>query len=167
MTIQQQKINEGNEKIAKFLGWFQEEDRDDVWFEKSDFAIIVAYHKDQYYPHRDLPFHRDWGWMMKVLDRVELECGACIIISNYSRDKSVKNELARHIGRGLTEDFYCDFSGSFVEDDKHRYFQISNIGLDKLMNVWETLIQFIDFYNDKTIHVFNYHEGKTDRKEHF
>jgi len=166
MNVQQQKINEGNEKIARLLGWYQEEPSiAGTWFEKTDVAIVVAYSIQNNYPHQDLPFHRDWNWMMKAIEKLE-DLGACIIISNYCKTKSVKNELAAHIGYALTADYFCDMAGSLEENEETRYFQIQNIGVDKKLNTWNTIINFIDFYNDKSIRVINMSDGKIDRVEH-
>ena len=63
------KTDAGNELIAKYLGWFKEKDEPNCWYEISGSAQVVAYsiHKDQYH---ELPFHKDWGWMMKVIEAI-------------------------------------------------------------------------------------------------
>lgn len=70
MNIEQQKINEGNEKLAKFLGWHEGENQMGSWFEEKKFATYIAYSIHSNYPHLDLPFHRDWNYLMKVIDKI-------------------------------------------------------------------------------------------------
>jgi len=167
MNIQQLKINKGNEKIAKLLGWFQEElSISGTWFEISDVAKYVVYSIHNNHPHQDLPFHRDWNYSMKVIEKLE-DLGACITISNYCKTKSVKNELARHIGVGLTEDYFCSICGSLEDNGNTRYFQIQNIGIDKKLNTWNTIIEFIDWYDDKSpsSRIINSNNGEKTLRE--
>lgn len=65
------QIKTGNESIAKFLGWFQTDDQKDTWFINSDIATYVAYSISNNYPHIDLPFHRDWYYLMMVVEKIE------------------------------------------------------------------------------------------------
>ena len=62
------KIKEGNEKLAKLLGWFQEETT--AWYVIDDCAKYIAYSEHSNYPHKDLPFLRDWNYLMKVVDKI-------------------------------------------------------------------------------------------------
>jgi hypothetical protein len=68
MELTKQQITEGNVKLAKLLGWFQN-DSEYGWFEKGESAIYVAYDMRST-PYRDLPFHRDWNFLMKVVDKI-------------------------------------------------------------------------------------------------
>jgi hypothetical protein len=68
MELTKQQITEGNLKLAKLLGWFQN-DSEYGWFEKGESAIYVAYDMRSS-PYRDLPFHRDWNFLMKVVDKI-------------------------------------------------------------------------------------------------
>ena len=70
MSPEQQKIDEGNDIIAEFLGWFKE-GAEGTWYVNTDFAKYVAYSIHNNYPHRDLPFHRDWNALMPVLEKIE------------------------------------------------------------------------------------------------
>ena len=71
MELTREQIKEGNEKLAKLLGWYQEESGvSDTWWENSDCAKYVAYSVHNNYPHKDLPFHRDWNYLMKVVDKI-------------------------------------------------------------------------------------------------
>ncbi len=63
----QKKIDTGNEKLAKFLDWY-EQDGMESWFKKTEYSIIVAF--TPIHPYRDLPFHRDWNYLMEVLDKI-------------------------------------------------------------------------------------------------
>jgi hypothetical protein len=68
--IDQLEIAKNNELIAKFLGWFQEEGQEGTWFYVDDSAKRVAYSIHNNYPHRDLPFHRSWEWLMPVVEKI-------------------------------------------------------------------------------------------------
>ena len=55
--------------IAEYLGWFQD-GLPGSWYIQNDKANYVVYSVHNNYPHRDLPFSRDWNWMMKVLEKI-------------------------------------------------------------------------------------------------
>lgn len=163
--LTQKEITEGNEMIAKFIGWFQEEiGVKGTWHEIDGSAQYVAYSIHNNYPHRDLPFHRDWNYLMKAVIKLE-NMGFCLHTSNYCRDKNVKNNLAAHIGFNLTEDYYCSISGSIVEDDVKRYFDIQRMDMERLESVFRTIVMFIEYYLDKTVRIVNISNGKVDRVE--
>ena len=58
-----------NEVIAKWLGWYQEENQSDSWFMVSGNCIAVAWStwKDQF---KELPFHKDWNYLIPVVKKV-------------------------------------------------------------------------------------------------
>lgn len=126
--ISDSKIKEDNELIAKFLGWFQEDDREDTWFVKTDFAIHVAYSTINNYPYKDLPFHRDWNYLMKVVETIES-------IDEWVLDIYGKN-------------CEVEFGDNFTIDD------ITFKGDTKRQAVWLACGAFIKWYNhyNKTQH---------------
>ena len=158
------EITDGNEKIAKFLGWFQEDGNKYTWFEKGESAIYVAYSLFPSGLHHDLPFHRDWNYLMKAVTKVE-DLGLCLHTSNYCKAKDVKNNLAAHIGFNMLDSYYCDISGSIEEDNTTRYFQIQRMDMERLESVFRTIVMFIDAYDDKTIRIINVSDGEITRVE--
>jgi len=64
-----EELTEGNNLIASFMGWFTEEHQKGTWFVIDEPSVYVAYSIHNNYPHTDLPFHRDWNWLMKVTDK--------------------------------------------------------------------------------------------------
>jgi len=68
MNLTREQIKEGNEKLAKLLGWFQEETS--AWYVIDDCAKYIAYSEHSNYPYKDLPFLRDWNYLMKVVDKI-------------------------------------------------------------------------------------------------
>ena len=58
MELTTEQIKEGNEKIAKFLGW------------GDNATTYISYSIINDHPHNDLPFHRDWNYLMKVVDKI-------------------------------------------------------------------------------------------------
>lgn len=163
--LTQKEITEGNEKIAEFLGWFQEEDNNYTWFEKGEFAIYVAYSLHPSGQYNDLPFYRDWNYLMKAVTKLE-DMGFCIHSSNYCRNKGVKNNLAAHIGFNLTEDFYTDIGGSIKEDGTTRYFQVQRMDAEsRLEATFKTIVMFLEYYQDKTVRIVNISDSKVKRVE--
>lgn len=63
-------MKENDNQIAKFLGWFQDDDNQGTWFVNSEFSIIVAYSIHNNYPHKNLPFSRDWNSIMHVVAKI-------------------------------------------------------------------------------------------------
>ncbi len=160
------EIEEGNKKIAEFIGWFQEENNKYTWFEKGESAIYVAYSTRPYNSghNDDLPFHRDWNYLMKAVTKLE-DLGLCLHTSNYCKAKDVKNNLAAYIGFNMLDSYYCDISGSIEEDNTTRYFQIQRMDMERLESVFRTIVMFIDAYDDKTIRIINVIDGEITRVE--
>jgi hypothetical protein len=71
MSFNPEEIKQGNEIIAKALGWFQEEGQDGTWFKIFGNRIVVAYSIHNNYPHKDLPFHRDWNALYEIIEVIE------------------------------------------------------------------------------------------------
>jgi hypothetical protein len=70
MELTKKQIDEGNEKLAKLLGWFRQDYTNSyAYYERGEIAIYVAYDISSS-PYRDLPFHRDWNYLMKVVDKI-------------------------------------------------------------------------------------------------
>ncbi len=65
-----QEIQERNEQIALMLGW-EESNLSGIWHKKDDTANYVVYSEHNNYPHRGLPFHRDWNWLMEAVEFIE------------------------------------------------------------------------------------------------
>jgi hypothetical protein len=123
---------EGNELIAKFLGWFKEEGHSDTWYEIIGYAKVVAYseYKDQF---SELPFHKDWNYLMMAVNKIEktnrVDCteyypycvtmwkDGCTISDGNNGNKIV------HL-----------FSGTTKHDA-----------------VWKAVTEFIKWYNDQTL----------------
>jgi hypothetical protein len=60
----------GNDVIAAYMGWFTEPHQEGSWFIKTDSAKYVIYSIHNNYPHKDLPFQRDWNAIMPVAKKV-------------------------------------------------------------------------------------------------
>jgi hypothetical protein len=59
----EQEIQERNKQIALMLGW--KEEQPGSWFKVTDSVNYVVYSEHNNYPHKGLPFHRDWNWLME------------------------------------------------------------------------------------------------------
>jgi hypothetical protein len=64
MTQQQR-----NNQIAMMLGW--KEEQEGTWFKVIDSANYVIYSQHNNYPHKGLPFHRDWNYLMEAVEFIE------------------------------------------------------------------------------------------------
>jgi hypothetical protein len=138
MELSREQIKEGNDKLAKFIGWYQNTDGtlDEVWWENSEFAKYVAYSIHNNYPHRDLPFHRDWNYLMKVIDKI----GSLY----YHRDDDAPDwNWKDHYSYG--ELFHTLFM-AWLRIDKHRKeFNLMN----DLTSIWSGCVAWVDWYNSE------------------
>lgn len=72
LNVDYKNIEYNNEKIAKFLGWFKLDDQSDsTWFINDEVANYPVYSLDNY-KQKDLPFHRDWNYLMKAFNKVRI-----------------------------------------------------------------------------------------------
>jgi hypothetical protein len=129
-------IEIGNEKIAKFMGWFIEEDDNrayPTWFEIVDGCRYVAYSTHNNYPHMDLPFHRDWNMLWKVIEKIEDLDPNDRVSHTYSIDIC---------GNGTTA--YNNWSS-----EKDRIIYRFNTHNNRLQNTFLVVVAFIDWYNEK------------------
>lgn len=88
------------EAIAKMLGWYQEQPvtyHHDTWFKVSENAIIVAYSKHNNYPFNDLPFNRDYNYLMQAFDFMRTVPGEQQSYLLPSEHKSKKKKLEHEI----------------------------------------------------------------------
>lgn len=137
MRIFRENIEIGNEKIAKFLGWFQDEDDDRIyptWYKISDSAKIVAYSIHNNYPHLDLPFHRDWNMLWKVIEKIE----------DLDPNDRVSHTYSIEItGNGTTA--YKNLWSHGEDRIIHRFNSHNN----RLQNTFLVVVAFIDWYMEK------------------
>lgn len=163
------EITEGNKRIAKFLGWFQEEiGSKGTWYEIDGSAQYVAYSLHPSGQYNDLPFHRDWNYLMKAVTKLE-DMGLCLHTANRCKAKDVKNNLADHIGFNMLDDYYCCLSGRIEEeingDNITRYFDIQRLDMERLESIFRTIVMFLEYYNDKTVRIVNVSNNKVNRVE--
>lgn len=135
MSITQDKINEGNELIAKALGWFKEEGQEGTWFKISGNAQYVAYSIHNNYPHKDLPFHRDWNALYEVIEVIEsLEQGLafdCGLSYMYSVD------ITRN-GSTVQRNYTTPKDSGIISRRNTRD--------NRLENTWYVIVEFIKWY---------------------
>jgi hypothetical protein len=57
-------------EIAKMIGWYQDLKGHDTgsWFKRTDTAIVVAYSVHNNYPFKELPFRRDYNYLMQAFE---------------------------------------------------------------------------------------------------
>ena len=105
--MKQDEIQERNKQIALMLDWV-ESNLSGIWYKKDDTAIDVVYSEHTNYPHRGLPFHRDWNWLMEAVEFIErlsvyhmvetnrsscvIYNGKNIITANYFKADKTKKE---------------------------------------------------------------------------
>ena len=123
MTPDQIKIEEGNRLIAKFKGWFEEEDGlEGNWYEIQGYGKYVAFstYKETY---RDLPFHRSWEYLMDVVEQIEKLNNFVLIGAITCTIHSRKNDV-------LGNSILCSISAE-----------------SKKEAVWLAVVDFINWYN--------------------
>jgi len=62
-------MKENDNEIATFLGWFQD-GLAGIWYKNSDNAKYVVYSLHNNYPYNDLPFSRDWNYLMSLVEKI-------------------------------------------------------------------------------------------------
>ena len=141
MKIFRENITSGNEKIAKFLGWFTEDDDDrpyPTWFEISDSAKIVAYSIHNNYPHYELPFHRDWNMLWKVIEKIE----------DLDESDRIKHNISHMYSIDITGNGTTAYKNIWSHGENriiHRFNSHNN----RLQNTFLVVVAFIDWYNEK------------------
>jgi hypothetical protein len=128
LILQQQQILEGNNLIAKLLGWYQQEGEEGTWFVRSEFTIDVAYSIHNNYPWRDLPFFRSWEWLHKAIDKVE-EIGYNVVISRDAIQVRKKRITDFTIDLIIDEDFSPDYVGEIKRE-----------------GTWSAIVSFCEWY---------------------
>lgn len=61
---------QANEEIAKMLGWEESDITKGSWEKSGNNAIYVVYSEHNNYPHRGLPFDRDYNYLMQAKEFV-------------------------------------------------------------------------------------------------
>jgi hypothetical protein len=139
MELTREQIKEGNDKLAKLLGWYQDEKQlsfgaSELWWENSDCAKYVAYSMHNNYPHRDLPFHRDWNYLMKIVDKI----GTLVY---YREDDAPDYNWKLHYS--YSELFHHMWNKWLrVEKAKKGEFNLMN----DLTTIWSGCVAWVDWY---------------------
>lgn len=120
-------IKESNKLIAEFMGWYQEDGDDLHWMVNDGISIKVIYSIPNNYPHRTLPFHRSWDWLMPVVEKIQ-SVGYNISISTNGFVKIVK---VGGVGKTDTNVIPIRYFGNLKE------------------NVYNSVVEFIKWYNEK------------------
>lgn len=134
MKVFRENIKSGNDKIAKFLGWFIEENQKGTWYVNDGTAIRVAYSLYTNYPHMDLPFHRDWNMLWKVIEKIE----------DLDPNDRVNHTYSIEItGNGTTA------YKNIVSGNESNIINRFNSHNNRLENTFLVVVAFIDWYNEK------------------
>jgi len=65
--MQDWKVQEMNNEIAKVLGWEKE---DNSWYSNNGISRFVVFSEYHNYPFRGLTFHCDWNYLMKAIKHI-------------------------------------------------------------------------------------------------
>lgn len=136
MKLTKQQITESNEKLAKVLGWYQEPDGEYGWFEKGEFATYVAYDMRST-PYRDLPFHRDWNYLMKVVDKIG------IIVYHREGDAPEWN-WKEHYSYG---ELFQNIFNKWIRNPFEMHKGELNL-MNDLTSIWCGCVAYVDWYNN-------------------
>ena len=138
MELTRGQIAEGNEKLAKVLGWYEGENQGGSWFVNDGVAIYVAYSILSNHPHHDLPFHRDWNYLMKVVDKI----GTLV----FHRDGDAPDyDWKEHYS--YSELFHNIFQKwlRYRFEEQKKEFNLMN----DLTSIWSGCVAYLNWYNDK------------------
>jgi hypothetical protein len=140
MELTREQIKEGNDRLAKLIGWYQDEVQSlfgsETWYENNGFAKYVAYSIPNNYPHRDLPFHRDWNYLMKVVDKI----GTIV----YHRDGDAPDwNWKEHYS--YMEVFHCIFNKMIRSEKRNAELNLMN----SLESVWSACVAWTEWYESE------------------
>jgi hypothetical protein len=136
MELTREQIKEGNEKLAKLIGWYQEEPSiSGTWFENTEFAKYVAYSVHNNYPHQDLPFHRDWNYLMKVVDKIGT------IVYHRTDDAPEWNWKEHYSYSELFREIFNKWLHHGFEEHKQGF----NL-MNDLTSIWCGCVTYVDWY---------------------
>lgn len=160
--MNKEEIIEGNKIIAQFMGYeyfpFDETkmqtlndvplDQMNGWHRPS----LGHYKIDGWYlyrTHNELRYHRDWNWLMTVLDKIENIADVEISIRGWrteidGQEKQIKNCIIRVPDRNGERDFetggWEDYLFSIIHGDD-----------TKILATYKCVVEFIKWYNDSYI----------------
>jgi hypothetical protein len=129
MTLTQEQIKINNEKLAKAIGWYQLEEYKrpfDSWYVNDEFASRVAYSTHNNYPHYDLPFHRDWNYLMQVVDHL----GYLIYGKDWKVDYSYIEVFSRMYNIYVMQNNSCDIMINLMNN---------------IESIWLVCVNYIDW----------------------
>jgi hypothetical protein len=132
----QQEIQECNKQIATMLGW--KEEQPGSWFRVTDSVNYVVYSEHNNYPHRGLPFHRDWNWLHEAVEFIEEKLKLETVISNMGF--GVNNQYM-NINRGV----------SIVNQTLDNPSKIMGKASTKKEAVFTAVSDFAKIFNDKKL----------------
>jgi len=134
MELTREQIKEGNEKLAKLIGWYQEElSISGTWWVNNDYAKYVAYSIHNNYPHQDLPFHRDWNYLMKVVDKI----GTLV----YRDDHPEYNWKTHYSYSELFTNIFTKWLRNHFEQHNNSF----NL-MNDLTSIWCGCVAYVDWY---------------------
>ena len=128
-----------NHTIAKFIGWFQQESQSpDTWWENMDYANYIAYSIHDNYPHNDLPFHRDWNYLMKVIDKIGT------VVYHREGDAPEWNWKNHTSYNNLFNQIFSVWLRNRFDTHKEEF----NL-MNDLTSVWSGCVAYINCYNNQ------------------
>lgn len=137
MVLTREQIVEGNDKLAKLLGWF-EEGLSGSWYVIDDCAKYVAYSEHNNYPHKGLPFLRDWNYLMMVVDQIGT------IVYHRNGDAPTYNWKEHYSYSEVFREIFNKWLRHGFEEHKQEF----NL-MNDLESVWCGCVAFVDWYNTK------------------
>lgn len=150
LIIDYDNIDYNNEKISEFLGWFKQKDElDSTWFINDGIRNIPIYSLDNY-KRRDLPFHRDWNYLMQALNKIRSwQTGGPIyknnemyLVSFEINSYSIFIEFTAKINKKF--EYYHSFHRYVPNEDKS--FSDSNSEIEVVYKGVVDFVLFWDYY---------------------
>ena len=117
------EIKKNNVLIAEFLGYKQ--DKNNITYKNTDYWF-----KENESRLTFLSFDYDWNWLMKVVEKIE--------------DYTFSNESENSVNVTIGATAYCT-----IFDTNNEEFEFIGSYKGKLLSVYDAVIQFIKWYNDR------------------
>ena len=102
-------------------------------------------------PTHDLPFHRDWHYIFRAVEKIE-NMGFSVTTTNNNHDGEIMLEKV-DIGYEMDSDFYTQISGQINEPNRGvRSFRIERVDFgNRLEALWKTIVTFLNYYQDDSV----------------
>jgi len=121
-------LKNGNNLLARLLGWEEDANLNGVWWKTSKCAKVIAFDENRTHMYPELPFHKDWNFLMEIVDTIE------------SMNDGLDELPLKLTSKRLEDLTYC------CRIDNDMNVNLITIGNSRRLSVWRTCVKFADYY---------------------